>query len=412
MHPDFKQGISKRQMQDQLPLFNANNARRKAEQDSILLANRIRLLRAEEDKARKKIRDTEAKTREIIEVRKRSEEKRLARDAEESRREAMEMDLRLKIVNVGKDQQRRIMMVQREMLEQKAAANAQQRQEREIHKTQIERQQEEFAAAAAERALQVRNELKASERRRAMSEGARRELCKLNFAEKLIKEEDAARAHQQEITRMEKEEQDLIHRLQLSQERHRMAFAQLEDAIASGSNAPASASISRCSSAMDHIPLNELPQASGPAGGSRAPLAASSCSTATSETKASGSRPPRPRGIAVTPATPNATSTPGSSGSASAKKRPTSAPRSASLPKTLPSMATKSNGSRSVGTLRDETSICSTASGGPGPESAASGHSTPSSGAGNKITYTTMDGLQLEIPPEEDLDLDKLLSGK
>lgn len=39
------------------PLFDATRARKKAEQDSILLANRIRLLRAEEARTRKKISD-------------------------------------------------------------------------------------------------------------------------------------------------------------------------------------------------------------------------------------------------------------------------------------------------------------------------------------------------------------------
>ena len=40
------------------PLFDATRARKKAEQDSILLANRIRLLRAEEARTRKKISET------------------------------------------------------------------------------------------------------------------------------------------------------------------------------------------------------------------------------------------------------------------------------------------------------------------------------------------------------------------
>jgi hypothetical protein len=42
-----------------------------------------------------------------------------------------------------------------------------------------------------------------------------------------------------------------------------------------------------------------------------------------------------------------------------------------------------------------------------------SGHSTPSSAvaAAVAITYTTVDGTQLDIPPEEDLDLGKLLNG-
>lgn len=47
------------------PVFDATRARKKAEQDSILLANRIRLLRAEDAQTRKKIVETEKKTQEI-----------------------------------------------------------------------------------------------------------------------------------------------------------------------------------------------------------------------------------------------------------------------------------------------------------------------------------------------------------
>jgi len=60
-------------------------------------------------------------------------------------------------------------------------------------------------------------------------------------------------------------------------------------------------------------------------------------------------------------------------------------------------------------------SNASTASG--GAETAAngpcegSGQSTPSSSA-HQIRYTTVDGLQLDIPAEEDLDLAALLNGR
>lgn len=385
----------------ELPLFNANNARRKAEQDSILLANRIRLLRAEEDKARKKIRETEGKTKEIIDLRQRAEEKRFAKDAEDARREALEIEIRSKWAGAREDQQRKIQMAQRELLENKASAFASQKQDREVHKQQIQEEKQEAAAEAAERALRVRRDLQAGERRRARSEGARLEMCKMNFQEKLLREEDAARNSQLHIARMEKEEAELIQRLQRSQERHRAAFAALEDAI----SAPQIPSASRCPSPLDQVPLQELPQGLAPSTGSRMTLAASSCpSSSGSEPRAIASRPPRPRASA-TP-TPPLNAMPGH-GSRAGKTRPTSASRVPSVPRVMPSAASKS-----VASLRDhsEASICSTRSDGPGQESGASGHSTPTSMA-PAITYTTVDGLQLDIPPEEDLDLGKLLSG-
>jgi len=389
----------------ELPLFNANNARRKAEQDSILLANRIRLLRAEEEKARKKIRETEGKTKEIIDLRQRAEDKRFAKDAEDARREALEQEIRSKWSGAREEQQRKIQIAQRGLLEDKASDGAAQKQDREVHKQQIQQEKQEAASEAAERAFRVRRDLEAGQRRRARSEGARLEIGKLNFQDKLVREEEAARNSQLHIARMEKEEAELIHRLQRSQERHRAAFAALEDAI----SAPQTASASRCPSSLDQcvdqVRLQELPQGFATSTGSRIPLAASSCpSSSGSEPRAIGSRPPRPRASA-TP-TPPLNAVPGYRGN-SGKTRPTSATRVASVPRVMPSAASKS-----IASLRDhsEASICSTRSDGPGQESAASGHSTPTSMA-PAITYTTVDGLQLDIPPEEDLDLGKLLSG-
>jgi len=406
MNCDVRPSDAKQGMLPDLPLFNANNARRRAEQDSILLANRIRLLRAEEEKAKKKIRETENKTKEIVDLRRRGEEKRIAKEDEAARREAMEQEIRAKWAGAREEQQRKIQMAQRELLEHKATTSAALKQEREVHKHQIQQEAEEAAAETAGRAFRMRSELQASERRRARSEGARLEICKANFQEKLDREEDAVRANQQHITRMEKEEAELIQRLQRSQERHRVAFAALEDAL----SAPQTASSSRCPSSLDQVPLQELPQGSASSSGSRLPLAASSCSSSSgAEPRATGSKPPRPR-LSATPTPPlHAVS---GSGASAGKRRPTSAPRVPSVPRVMPSAASKPHGSRSVAALRDhsETSICSTASGGPGQESVASGRSTPTSMA-PAITYTTVDGLQLDIPPEEDLDLDKLLSG-
>lgn len=403
MHCDIRQRTpptpsSELKRLDHLPLFSANNARKRAEQDAILLANRIRLLRAEEDKAKKKIRETEGKTKEIIEQRRRGDDKRLAREAEEARKEAIDHEMRFKTAGLREEQQRKIQMAQREILDQKVNASSKLKQEREQHTQQIHLEQEEAAAEAAVRALRVRRDLQASERRRARSEGAKLELGKANFQEKLLREEEAARASQLQIARMEKEEQDLIQRLQRSQERHRVAFAQLEDALASNSNA--SASSSRCPSSMDQIAVQDLPQASAPSSGSRMALAASSSST---ECRPMASRPPRPRATPTPP--PNAVS---GYVATVGKTRPTSASRVPSVPRVLPPVASKPRGSKPAA-LRDnsETSICSTASGGAGQES---GHSTPTSAA-PAITYTTVDGLQLEIPPEEEIDLDKLLSG-
>merc|ERR1719335_1064274 len=56
-------------------LFAAAISRKRAEQDAMLLANRINLLRAEEKKAQKKIEETKKRANEILELRKRNEDR-------------------------------------------------------------------------------------------------------------------------------------------------------------------------------------------------------------------------------------------------------------------------------------------------------------------------------------------------
>ena len=53
-------------------LFHASVARRRAEQDAVLLQNRIALLRGEEDRGRQKINETQQKAAEILDMRDRN----------------------------------------------------------------------------------------------------------------------------------------------------------------------------------------------------------------------------------------------------------------------------------------------------------------------------------------------------
>ena len=69
------------------PLYQATVARKRAEQDTILLANRIKMLRREEEMTKRKIEDTEKKTKEIFDVRRRNEERRLQKELEDAKME-------------------------------------------------------------------------------------------------------------------------------------------------------------------------------------------------------------------------------------------------------------------------------------------------------------------------------------
>eukprot|EP00439_Symbiodinium_sp_Y106_P064921 s8_g10.t1 len=397
-------------------LFNVQMSRKKAEQDSILLANRIRLLRNEEAKTRKKIVETEKKTQEILETRRRNEKRRQEKEAFEAHKEALESEFRAKQMVDRADQQHKLQDKMRIIRERNQGAGHVIRQERQAYQQVVDFERQAAADEAFARAEQVRAAMSQAARSRARSEGAKQELARGALRERLLREEDERRQRLADIDRMEREEKELMERLQRSQERHRAAYMQLEDVLRQsgsetsvglspmGSVAPLEASSRRrperdvtCASPARMSPdlhaeiIFGSTRDSTSSRGSRRPEVAASRSLPSGPAPA---RPPLPR------APPGA--------------RPSSASR----------QAVRMNAAGAAGDAVDKLrqkhstsamSNASTASG--GAETAAngpcegSGQSTPSSSA-HQIRYTTVDGLQLDIPAEEDLDLAALLNGR
>jgi len=391
-------------------LYAATLARKRAEQDSILLANRLRLLRAEDEKTRKKIREAEKKTSEIIELRRRNEERRLMKEAEESRREAEEQELRARQMQDREEKHRKLQEMQQSVLDQRAASSAAVKQEREAGRHTIQEQRAEAEAELAARAERVRRSAAMATQSRARSEGAKQECAKSALRERLQREEEAQRARLGDIERMEREEAELIARLQHTQEQHRSAYLRLENEIQQSHAAGCGDAAARMARAVGSSRSTPQGMSAGMLGGQmRLPgtpgnRAAESCGPASASQvmgslpgQASGSsvaRPPRPRGAPATGAP---------SAAPPARAALALSGRQEGFPK--PAKRTPTHAARAM-------SSCSTASGGDsGPGAASSsGRSTPSTPPGQQLTYTTTDGVQLDISPEEDLDLAALLN--
>ncbi|CAE7742281.1 unnamed protein product [Symbiodinium pilosum] len=131
-------------------------ARKKAEQDSILLANRIRLLRNEEAKTRKKIVETEKKTQEIIDARRRNEKRRQDKEAFEAHKEALESEFRTKQMMDRADQQHKVQDKLRSIRERNQGAGNVIRQERQAYQEVVDFERQAAADEAFARAEQVR----------------------------------------------------------------------------------------------------------------------------------------------------------------------------------------------------------------------------------------------------------------
>eukprot|EP00438_Fugacium_kawagutii_P011046 Skav221273 [mRNA] locus=scaffold2775:36412:37327:+ [translate_table: standard] len=128
------------------PIFDATRARKKAEQDSILLANRIRMLRAEDARTRKKIVETEKKTQEIILARQRKEQQRHEKEVFEAQKE-----------------------------ERKALGGSVLRSQRLAHRQVVDLERQASQDEAFARAEQVRSAMDRAARSRARSEGAKQD---------------------------------------------------------------------------------------------------------------------------------------------------------------------------------------------------------------------------------------------
>lgn len=400
---------------DNNPLIHATSARKRAEQDHILLANRIRLLRAEEEKTRKKIRETENKTQEILDLRRQTEQRRIAKEAEDARREAEERELR-QIQQKERDEQRRKLKDgHKTILDQKVAMSSATRQEREVHERAIEEQRLMEAADVVARAEAVRATVLAASRSRARSEGAKHDMARHVVHERLGREEEVRRTKAADIERMEREEAQLVARLQQTQERHRNAYLRLEDALHHhGGSGPRSGFAT---------PLLQEPSML-----SRAHAFELSSGTSSSLRVGVGrtARPPRPVAPPVgavpygMPGSASATaaglpprlgSRPGSSKSSrphSGQGSPCEGTPSLLQQSYQPPMLMHKPGAHPSARAL---SSCSTASGDIGEGTVGkSGQSTPVPSTPHQITYTTVDGKEIDLSAEDDLDLATLLN--
>ncbi|CAJ1413102.1 unnamed protein product [Effrenium voratum] len=380
------------------PLFDAARARKQAEQDSILLANRIRLLRNEEAKTKRKIAETERKTQEIVQSRRRNELRRQEKEAFEAQKEAMESEFRAKQILEREDQQHKIQDQMRRIQEKNRSGGRVQRQQRQAHRQILDLEKQAAADEAFARAEQVRAAMDRAARSRARSEGAKQELAKDVIRERMVREEDERRQRVSEIERMEREEAELMERLRRSQERHRMAYMQLEDVLRQGSVQSLSMSPSEFqmanvfeAPALQQEPEPEVQSVQSVQSMSRPSVSSRASTRSNRREEPCGYKPPLPR------------APPGARPSSASRKAVARMVGAAPPMDAVDRLRQKhSSSAMSTASVEDSsTGVCE-----------GSGQSTPSSAAAPQIRYTTVDGLQLDIPAEEDLDLAALLNGR
>ena len=180
--------------------FSANSK----EQDSILLANRIRLLRAEDARTRKKIVETEKKTQEILCARQRKEQQRHEKEVFEAQKEVMDHDFRTRQMVERIDQQHKIQDKMRQIQQKNTLGGNALRQQRYAHRQILDLEKQASHDEAFARAEQVRLAMDRAASSRARSEGAKQELAKDVVRERMLREEDERRLKLQEKNKNKK----------------------------------------------------------------------------------------------------------------------------------------------------------------------------------------------------------------
>jgi len=227
--------------QVQSSLTSAKEARKRAELDAQLLANRIALLKQEEEKAWKKIEETQKRAAEITNLRKANEDKFQAK--ENFYKEKWES---IRAAQSNNRQTREMAKEKRELtrtadFEQKHH-NAQ-RVKEESQRILVQKKGREQAEkqANAERSLYLKQRKDDAKRRLEEDRLAQLEKFREDYEARTAQEELLRARTDALVAKMEKEEMELIQRLQNTQTVQRNAYEELEQALQSGTQ-PHSAS--------------------------------------------------------------------------------------------------------------------------------------------------------------------------
>jgi hypothetical protein len=216
---------------EQTRLLEAKLHRRRAEEDAQLLANRISLLKQEEAKAWKKIEETRARAKEIMEIKvrnlesqRRKEEQRKAREDEEYQRSMHN--------RMTKEQDRQFKQLTREQLKAKLRADVEALKEsKRDNARQIEANRREDLMKMTNIKQHIRTAQQESEEKRRRDDDEKRARARAHYEERLGNENRIREQKEAEILALEQEEMELIAKLQNTQVLQKNVFEDLEAAL-------------------------------------------------------------------------------------------------------------------------------------------------------------------------------------
>lgn len=219
----------------QVSLTTAKEARKRAELDAQLLANRIALLKQEEEKAWKKIEETEKKSAEIIDLRKQNESKFSAK--EQFYKHKWESIRSAQAQNAEQRERARAIKEQTKTgLMEMRVRNAQSTKEQ-SHQLLLQKKEREAGSRAANAERSSHLKARKLDAKRAMEQQrlAQLESYREDYEARTSQEELLRSRTEALVAKMEREEMELIQRLQNTQTVQRQAYDELETALGQSS---------------------------------------------------------------------------------------------------------------------------------------------------------------------------------
>ncbi|KAL3672156.1 hypothetical protein V7S43_002819 [Phytophthora oleae] len=219
-------------------LIEAKQRRQEASKDALLLKNRITLLKAEEDKAWKKIEQTRRRAAELLKLREDNGRahamlRELAMEAERETQASIQAkrELVLSIDSIPKKKE-----ISMQLTEANRKEAQQLKEDKQRWKEIMDRQKLDEMTDAIRRKQEIESQKEAL---RIKKLTIKQDIDKHNrerALEKVRAEEEQARRHETEVREMEQQELELIQRLRNTQHLQKQAFEELEAALSGGNS--------------------------------------------------------------------------------------------------------------------------------------------------------------------------------
>jgi len=205
--------------------------RKRAEVDLQLLANRIALLRAEEQRALTKVTETKDRAKEIIDIKRRNEQALNEKMAKNISREQAVKEAQQKAAYEREARKRRLASSKKVIVDSKKAIADQKKQEAQHHLTLLEQNKLRLEEEKRMKALEEKRRLVLIRQAKEKEQRDKANLLAMETAAKLREEAKRRQEAEALIEALEKEEKDLIARLRQTQILQHKAFTALQASL-------------------------------------------------------------------------------------------------------------------------------------------------------------------------------------